>query len=82
MTRGKARLTLTYTWWVWGVVLFALITLFSVLPASAAASPDIWPWFLPNILPVLTLVGAASYRQGSTRRGAGRPPGRSSRWPC
>lgn len=62
MTREKARLVLTYFWWLWGMLLFGLVTLFSLVFRDSAG--EIWPWFLPNILPVLTLVGAAAYKQG------------------
>lgn len=54
-----ARARLTLIWWVWSATL-TLMILFLTVKAGLPAAPTIWSWFLPNILPVLTLVGTAT----------------------
>lgn len=53
----SARLILTGLWWVWGLVLFVLLAILS----SRIDATQAWGWFLPNILPILALVGTAAY---------------------
>lgn len=74
MTREGAKITLTYLWWVWGMLLFGLLIVFSLLPATQHLSTDALSWFLPNLLPVLTLVGAASYKEGQSTASQKRKP--------
>lgn len=60
----RQQLILTLLWWGWGLALLVLLVVLSYQPAifgddvSAA-----WEWFLPNIIPTLGLVGAASYQR-------------------
>lgn len=53
----RARLILTGLWWLWGMVLLILLATLSTRIDAIQA----WGWFLPNILPILTLVGTAAY---------------------
>ncbi|MBV8685985.1 MAG: hypothetical protein JOZ90_15250 [Alphaproteobacteria bacterium] len=64
MTKRNAKLLLTYLWWGWGLLLFAPLIFFTVNEATSAFATAAWSWFLPDILPVLTLVGAAAYKDG------------------
>lgn len=56
-------LVLTGLWWGWGLLLIVLMILM-VNNASlfGGDSKAAWDWFVPNIVPTLTLVGAAAYR--------------------
>lgn len=64
MTRGTARLLLTYVWWVWGLLLFTIVIYFTMKADGADKAQQAWQWFLPNLMPVLSLVGAAAYQEG------------------
>ena len=56
------RAILTTVWWVWGMLLFLLlIGLTSIPELFGADAGRAWQWFLPNIVPAMTMVGAAAY---------------------
>lgn len=55
----KLRLRLATIWWGSAAVLTLLMIILTVAVGISAA-PTLWGWFMPNILPVLTLVGTAS----------------------
>lgn len=63
----RAQMMLTALWWGWGMLLFALLA-FLTMRSVLGDGTEAWGWFLPNILPAMTLVGAASYL-GSARGG-------------
>lgn len=65
MARSKRRLSrklaLTFVWWIWGL---ALVAYAAALAQNETLFPDpaaVWSWFVPNIFPTMTLVGAAAY---------------------
>jgi hypothetical protein len=53
---------LTYLWWIWGLGLIVLFTIISAVGSVFEKSEGL-EWLLPNIMPTMTLVGAASYTQ-------------------
>ena len=55
------KLTLTGLWWIWGILLFVLLIPISQNPVLFDDPRPAWDWFLPNILPTMTLVGAGAY---------------------
>lgn len=58
------RLILTGLWWAWGLLLIVVMIGLSRNPALFADPKAAWDWFLPNLLPTLTLVGASAYAGG------------------
>lgn len=59
MTR---RGVLTAVWFTWGAGLFLLMIALTAQPALFGSDAQkAWNWFLPNIAPVLTMVGAGAY---------------------
>lgn len=56
------RLTLTLLWWIWGVALLICMIPLSLQPVIFGTDTQkVWQWLLPNILPTMTMVGAAAY---------------------
>ena len=67
----NTRLKLTYLWYGWGLLLFVLLIALSMQPRLFGSGvTEAWQWFLPNIMPVLTLVGAGSYAAPASTRPA------------
>lgn len=70
----RARLILSAIWWSWGLALFVILAVLSsnegtLDPAKA------WGWFLPNMIPALTLMGAVALNQpGEAVRPTNRMP--------
>lgn len=63
LPRLGRRTFLTGLWWIGGLIIIA--TLASLSRQSALlddqTARDVWAWFVPHLLPTLTLVGAAAY---------------------
>jgi hypothetical protein len=56
------RAVLTALWWVWGLLLFLLLFLFSLQPRFFGEDVGkVWQWFVPNIVPAMTMVGFTAY---------------------
>lgn len=56
------QLILTAIWWVWEIVLILALVLLSMQPALFGSDvPKVWQWFLPNLVPTLTMVGVTAY---------------------
>jgi hypothetical protein len=56
------RAILTTIWWGWGLLLILLLIALSL--QTKLFGPDmtkVWQWFLPNILPAMTMVGFTAY---------------------
>jgi hypothetical protein len=56
------RAILTVIWWAWGLLLILLLVVLSL--QSRLFGPDVtkvWQWFLPNIVPAMTMVGFTAY---------------------
>lgn len=69
------QLTLTAIWWGWGIILIVVLALLSGQPALFGDdTPKIWQWFLPNIIPTLTMVGASAYASQQTPAPSGTGP--------
>jgi hypothetical protein len=69
------RILLTVLWWLWGIALLILLIFLSLQPAIFGQDTQkIWQWFLPNILPTLTMVGAAAYAAPQPTVGAPAAP--------
>ena len=59
---NRCQLALTAVWWIWGVLLILMLALLSAQDKLFGEKVgEAWQWFLPNIMPTLMLVGAASY---------------------
>ena len=66
------RAILTAVWWVWGLLLILLLVTLSLQPRLFGADvPKIWQWFLPNIVPAMTMVGFTAYAAPSPQGQAG-----------
>lgn len=63
MERGK--LILTALWWVWGLLLFALLIALSKNPLFGSQLRTAWEWFVPNLVPTMSMVGATAYASRS-----------------
>lgn len=56
------RAILTGLWWVWGLLLILILVVLSLQPRLFGPDvPKIWQWFLPNIVPAMTMVGFTAY---------------------
>lgn len=55
----RLRQRLTLIWW-WSAAVLTLLLISLNFMVGLPAAPQLWGWFLPNIIPVLTLVGTAS----------------------
>ena len=56
------RAVLTAIWWSWGLLLILLLAALSLQPRLFGEDvPKVWQWFLPNILPAMTMVGFTAY---------------------
>ena len=56
------RAFLTAVWWIWGILLMLLVFLFSMQPHFFGEDAGkVWQWFLPNIIPAMTMVGFTAY---------------------
>ena len=56
------RAVLTAIWWIWGVALFLiLIALTLQTRLFGDDTQKVWQWFLPNIVPAMTMVGFTAY---------------------
>lgn len=65
-----AKIILTVLWWAWGLSLFVLLASLSQPPLLMGADVRAaWEWFLPHVLPTMSLVGATAY---ATRAKGGR----------
>ena len=56
------RAVLTTLWWGWGILLILLLMALSL--QSSLFGDDmskVWQWFLPNLLPAMTMVGFTAY---------------------
>jgi hypothetical protein len=53
---------LTMVWWGWGLLLFLLLIVLSLQPALFGDDTGkVWQWFLPNLVPAMTMVGFTAY---------------------
>lgn len=69
------RATLTAVWWVWGLALMAVLALLSIQPRLFGSDiTKIWQWFLPNLIPAMTMVGFTAYAAPPPPQKAGRGP--------
>ncbi len=59
--RFSPKLTLTILWWTWGLALVAYAAALSQNSVLFPEPAQVWSWFVPNIFPTMTLVGAAAY---------------------
>jgi hypothetical protein len=66
------RGALTLMWWGGGMFVILTLAALSRQPALLTETEvrEVWEWLLPNIMPTLTLVGAAAYAGKDSR-----PPG-------
>ena len=56
------RAMLTTLWWVWGLLLILLLIVLSLQPALFGDDVEkAWQWFLPNLVPAMTMVGFTAY---------------------
>jgi hypothetical protein len=56
------RAVLTAVWWTWGLLLILLLAALSLQPRLFGDdTTKVWQWFLPNILPAMTMVGFTAY---------------------
>lgn len=56
------RGVLTTVWFIWGGILLVLFIVLTLAPTLFGSDTQkAWQWFLPNLIPVLTLVGAGAY---------------------
>jgi hypothetical protein len=56
------RAVLTTVWWSWGLLLILLLILFSMQQRLFGEDVGkVWQWFLPNIVPAMTMVGFTAY---------------------
>jgi hypothetical protein len=59
---NRPKIILTAVWWVWGLLLFLLLIALSQRSALFGDSVSaVWEWFLPHVLPTLSLVGVTAY---------------------
>lgn len=56
------KAVLTIVWWVWGLVLILFLIVLSLQPALFGGDTEkVWQWFLPNLIPAMTMVGFTAY---------------------
>jgi len=61
------QMKLTALWWIWGTVLIFMLVFLSMQPALFGEdTAKVWQWFLPNIIPTMTMVGASAYASQQT----------------
>lgn len=69
------RSILTTIWLLWAALLFLLMIMLTMQSALFGADAQkAWQWFLPNLVPVLTLVGASAYASPAAPVAAANPP--------
>ena len=64
----KRRLILTALWWIWGLFLFGLLIALSHRPLFGSQVRAAWEWFVSNLLPTMSLVGATAYAGAGAER--------------
>ena len=67
------RGALTLLWWVGGLSITLTLVALSRQPAllTGDETRQVWEWFFPNLMPTLTLVGAAAYAGKDSKAGTG-----------
>ena len=56
---ASQRLKLAMLWWIWGGALILILAILSDQPVLFGNDLSaVWQWFLPNLIPTLTLVSA------------------------
>jgi hypothetical protein len=70
-SRLNRKLVLTLLWWTWGLLLVVFAVALSQDEVLFPNPADVWSWFVPNIFPTMTLVGAGAYGGRNTPARAG-----------
>jgi hypothetical protein len=56
---ARQRFQLGMLWWIWGGLLLLLMVVLSYQPILFGEDVSaVWEWFIPNLIPTLTLVSA------------------------
>lgn len=76
------RAMLTTLWWAWGLLLILLLIVLSLQPALFGDNIEkIWQWFLPNLVPAMTMVGFTAYASPGTSNPGTSDPGTMNLFP-
>lgn len=70
--RVGRRAALTLIWWVGGLfIIVSLVTISRMAMLDPQEVRAVWEWFVPTLMPTLTLVGAAAYATKDAKSPAG-----------